>query len=155
MKRLFTIAILLLAVGSAAYVLRDVVGGKTSTADAANALPRGDSAQLIVYYFDMGKDCSTCLNLESYTHQTLTTYFNDALQSGAIEWAVVDVDTPETSHFVEDFGLYTKSVVLARFDGETMTGYNNLSRIWELVYDKDAFMEYVRLQVEEARGATS
>jgi len=150
MKQAISIAILVLALGSAFYVL--------SGSDAIAPTPPEDVEEagengLFVYYFDMGKDCSTCLNLESYTHETLTTYFAAALADERIRWRVVDVDVSEHGHFVKDFGLYTKSVVLARYADGAVVEYENLSRIWELVYDKAAYMDYVREQVDVALGA--
>lgn len=152
MKQAITIAILLLALGSVLYVLSGSDGVAPTSPEAVKG---GQLDGLVVYYFDMGKDCSTCLNLESYTHETLTTYFADDLASGAIQWRVVDVDVSEHGHFVEDFGLYTKSVVLAEYTAGEVVAYNNLSRIWELVYDKTAYMDYVREQVADALGANS
>lgn len=152
MKRGITIAIFLLALVSAIYVL----SGSDAIAPTLPEEAGGAEADgLVVYYFDMGKDCSTCLNLESYTHETLTTHFAEALASGAIQWQVIDVDASEQGHFVEDFGLYTKSVVLAHYAAGEVVEYDNLSRIWELVYDKAAYMDYVRKQVDLALGANS
>ncbi len=122
-------------------------GGNNET-----SIPMVDSA-LIVYYFDMGKDCSTCLNLETYTHETLRTHFSDKLALGEIRWEVVDVDSPANAHFVEGFGLYTKSVVLARMKDGEVGEFDNLSRIWELVYDRDAYMTYVKAQIDTILGA--
>ncbi len=152
MKQAFSITILMLALGSVLYVLS---GSDAIAPTPPNVSAGGENDGLVVYYFDMGKDCSTCLNLESYTHETLTTYFADALANGAIQWRVVDVDVSEHGHFVEDFGLYTKSVVLARYADGAVVAYENLSRIWELVYDKAAYMDYVREQVDTALGANS
>jgi hypothetical protein len=155
MKRAFTLVVFLLFVGSVLFVFT----GKEVTAPTSPkpSLEEGaDSAlptRLVVYYFDMGKDCSTCLNLETYTHETLETHFSEALSSGEIRWETVDVDQEEHGHFVEEFGLYTKSVVLATLAQGDIVAHNNLSRIWELVYDKEAYVDYVRAQVQEALGA--
>jgi len=147
----------LLALGGVLYVFTgtpvnnrpsEPEGGGDDAAAAGHA-----PARLVVYYFDMGKDCTTCLNLESYTYETLQTHFGEQLESGEIRWERVDVDLPENGHFVSRFGLYTKSVVLARPEGDGATWHDNLSRIWELVYDKEAYMRYIRTQVDEALEA--
>lgn len=157
MKRVVTMAILLVALGGIAYVfVGDALrpGSEHVDPPMSEDHTQGPTG-LTVYYFDMGKDCTTCLNLEAYTYETLARYFGEKLASGAIAWQVVDVDLKENGHFVEEFGLYTKSVVLARHEGEAIVWHDNLSRIWELVYDKEAYTDYIRAQVEQALGAVS
>ena len=159
MKRVVTGAILLLAAAGVLYV---VLGGAVEAPKKEQHAPDTASTVsdrladdcLLVYYFDMGKDCTTCLNLESYTLETLEEHFGEQLASGAVIWQVVDVDQPESEHFVTEFGLYTKSVVLVRMEGSEPVTHENLSRIWELVYDKEAYMAYIRDQVSAALGVS-
>ena len=160
-KRAITVLLLLFAVGSAAYV---VLGGPPRNVPmetgAGSSIPTPGSPsdtpgvspkavpELIVYYMDMGKDCTTCLNLETYTFEAVETWFADELATGRISWRTVDLDEPANEHFVDEFGLYTKSVVLVRpIDGAPYQ-FDSLSRIWELVYDKEAYMTYIREQIQ-------
>lgn len=145
-KPLFTALLLLFALGSAAYVLL-YDGAKSGGVDPAPASP---ATALIVYYMDMGKDCTTCLNLESYTREVVETRFEAELAGGRLEWRRVDVDLPANAHFVDEFLLYTKAVVLVRFDQGRQVGHDSLSRIWELAYDKEAYMDYVRGEIQAA-----
>ena len=77
-----------------------------------------------------------------------TPYFAADLASGRIQWRTADLDTPEHAHFVDEFGLYTKSVVLVRLEGGKQIRFDSLSRIWELVYDKEAYIAYIREEVQ-------
>lgn len=161
-KNVITAFLLLFAAGSAGYVLLGNPSGQPQNqGDDARATPShgnpNESAaaadaggpELVVYYMDMGKDCTTCLNLESYTYEALATWYAEELSTGRIAWRTVDLDIPANEHFIDDFGLYTKSVVLVRMaDGERVR-FDSLSRIWELVYDKDAYIAYVREQVRD------
>lgn len=152
-RSILTALLLLLAAGSVFYVLLGTPGGSTGGESAAPTIadpalsPETPAPELIVYYMDMGKDCTTCLNLETYTHEALQAGFPEELGSGRIQWRTVDVDDPKNEHFIADFRLYTKSVVLVREDEGAPARYENLSRIWELVYDKDAYMAYIRKSV--------
>lgn len=146
MKRALTIVLLLFAAAGLLFVMigdGPVNGGRSHAGGPVLAT----TPELIVYYMDMGKDCSTCLNLESYTREALDTYFAADLASGRIQWRIADLDAPENAHFVDEFGLYTKSVVLVRLEGGKQTRFDSLSRIWELVYDKDAYIAYIRDEV--------
>ncbi len=143
-QSLFTTLVLLFALGSMTYVVLSD-GADSGAVDPAPATP---ITELIVYYMDMGKDCTTCQNLESYTREVLETHFKSELARGRVEWRRVDVDLSANGHFVDEFRLYTKAVVLVRFAGGRQVDFVSLSRIWELVYDKDAYMDYIRKEIQ-------
>lgn len=147
MKRILTTLLLLFAAASLLFVLASDGPVSSDTQNPVANVPVA-APELVVYYMDMGKDCTTCLNLESYTRETLDTYFASELASGRIQWRTVDLDEPANEHFIDEFGLYTKSVVLVRFENGAQTRFDSLSRIWELVYDKDAYVAYVRDEVK-------
>ncbi len=57
---------------------------------------------------------------------------------------MINTDDPENKHFIEDFRLFTRSLVLADYrDGEVIR-HENLQQVWQLVGDKEAFIDYVR-----------
>ena len=117
---------------------------------APAAVPAADS--LIVYYFHGNMRCATCLKFESYTSELLKTAFASQLDSGAIQWRVVNVEDSENRHFITDFELVTKSVVLARMRDGEMTEWVNLDKIWDLAADKTAFTAYIRDNVQAYLG---
>lgn len=147
MKTVLTTLLLLFAAASLIFVLLSDGSVSGGGQKAAGPIVPADP-DLAVYYMDMGKDCSTCLNLEAYTREALDTYFAPDLASGRIQWRTADLDAPENTHFVDEFGLYTKSVVLVRYQGGALTRFDSLSRIWELVYDKEAYIAYIRDEVQ-------
>jgi len=103
----------------------------------------------IAYYFHGTQRCVTCRKIEAYTEESLRTAFSSELEGGQLEWRPVNVDTPENGHFIQDFELSTRSVVLVEMlDGEQKQ-WKNLTRVWELVRDKPTFVAYVQ---EEARA---
>lgn len=145
-KRTVTALLLLFVAGSVGYVFLGSPGGRDSASENGQATGSA-SPELIVYYMDMGKDCSTCLNLETYTHDALEEGFAPELASGAIQWRTVDLDLPENEHYIQEYGLYTKSVVLVRMESGKPGRFDSLSRIWELVYDRDAYVAYIQAAV--------
>lgn len=147
MKRILTPLLLLFAAASLLFVLVSD-GPVSSDTQSTEAKAPIAETELVVYYMDMGKDCTTCLNLESYTREALDTHYAADLASGRIQWRTADLDDPANAHYVDEFGLYTKSVVLVRFENGKQTRFDSLSRIWELVYDKDAYVAYIRDEVK-------
>ncbi len=109
-----------------------------------------DSAgkKFVVYYFHGNYRCPTCLKLEKLSREAVKENFKKELTSGLVEYKAVNVDTPENRHFVNDFGLFTKSLVVVEEDGGKVKRYKNLQKIWELVRDEVAFNSYVKDEVK-------
>lgn len=81
--------------------------------------------------------------------------FKDALASGKLEFKEVNVEEQENEHFVQDYQLYTKSLVLSlKKDGKEIKS-KNLDKIWDYSRNKQKFINYVVEQVsaflEEAK----
>lgn len=119
-------------------------------ADGAASVP-AVSTGMIVYYFHGTRRCPTCRKLEEYTREAVMTAFADDVKAGTIAWRAIDTDEPGNEHFVKDYVLTTKSVVLSAVrDGEE-TRWKNLPRIWELVGDKAAYVTYIQEEIRAFR----
>lgn len=150
-RKLIRNALLALVAGSLLYAAgREFLARREGpSAPLGAAAHPGASPELIVYYFSQGKECVTCDRIESYTREALETHFADELTSGEITWLAVDVDEPKNEHFVTEYELYTKSVVLVRMEDGRQVRWKNLADVWDLVSDQPAFTEYVRKQVQD------
>jgi hypothetical protein len=82
--------------------------------------------------------------MEKYTNEAVMAYFSNELKSGKIEFKVVNVDMPENEHFMKDYGLYTKSVVISEIKSGKEIRWKNLDKIWTKVRDKNEFMNYIK-----------
>ena len=98
---------------------------------------------LVVYYFHGNKRCHTCRTIEAYTAEAIKTGFPDELQSGRLVWKAVNVDDPENEHFVQDYKLTTRTVVVVDIDRGNENKWTKLERVWQLVRDKEAFVDYI------------
>ncbi|MFH1724925.1 MAG: nitrophenyl compound nitroreductase subunit ArsF family protein [Elusimicrobiota bacterium] len=103
--------------------------------------------RVIAYYFHGATRCVTCKKLEAYSEAALRSAFPKELEAGVLEWRTVNIDEPENKHFIKDYQLFTKSLVISRLEEGEQVDWKNLDRIWKLVGDKDAFAEYVRSEV--------
>lgn len=115
------------------------------------------SGRVDVYYFYGDFRCPTCRKLENYTKETVEKDFNPQVMAGEVVFKPVNVDKKENEHFVKEYGLYTKSVVLSLVKGGTEVKHADLDKIWEYVRDKKKFKEYVSGEIKkflsEAEGA--
>ncbi len=114
--------------------------------------PGGPADRVIAYYFYGNKRCATCRNIEAYTREALQESFAGELESGELEMQFVNVDLPSNEHFIEDFDLLTKSVVLVRISGGRRVEWKNLDRIWDLAGTKKEFIEYIGGETERFLG---
>lgn len=124
--------------------------GVPAVAEQAAASAKADG--VIAFYFHGDVRCTTCRTIEAYAEEAVNEGFADQLASGSLEWRVVNVEKPENEHFVEDFQLVTRSVVLVEYrDGKVMR-WRILDKVWQLVRSKERFVEYVQSEVGEFIG---
>jgi len=159
-----TVVLLALACASLAFLL--IAGcGKRSTPDTGpealvgapragpevagfpDTSPQTASTKIIVYYFHGTMRCATCLNIEDYAREAVLHGFGDALAAGRLEWRTVDVEEAENQHFLQDFKVATRSLVVVQTRDGKQIAWKNLLDIWDLVGDKLAFTSYVQDEV--------
>jgi len=92
------------------------------------------------------------MTIEAITDESLHANFADELASGKLAWHVINVDEPGNEHYVYDFDLTTRSVVLVEIKNGEQQRWKNLTRIWELVRDKEAFSSYVEDETRDFLG---
>lgn len=114
-------------------------------ADAAGPAeaPGPPAHKLVAYYFHRTQRCKTCLAIEAYAKEALAESFPEAIESGELEWRVINVEEPANEHFVSDFGLTSSALVLVNTHDGEQGEWRNLERVWELVGDELKFKAYV------------
>ena len=122
-----------------------------AAAPTGNLTPAGKRT-LVAYYFHGDARCPSCMKIEAYTAAAIKENFGEQLADGSLNWQVVNIDQPENRHFVGDYSLTTKSVVLSDRRGGKEQTWKNLDRVWELLKDEAAFKEYIRAEVGAALG---
>ena len=105
--------------------------------------------KLIVYYFHTTFRCWTCNQFEALTKAVVAGRFADQVKEGLLEIRILNVDEPENRHYIKDYELYTKSVVLSLTAGGRKTVWENLDQIWQLVRDEQKFREYVGSRIAD------
>ncbi len=119
---------------------------------AAPAAPAEDG--IVAYYFHGNVRCATCKKIEAYADEAVAEGFADELESGAVSWQVVNIDVDANKHFIEDFQLVTRSVVLVEYRDGKVVRWQNLDKVWQLVRDKDGFTSYVQGATRQFLGAS-
>lgn len=114
--------------------------------------PAAAKARVIVYYLHTTARCTNCLKIEAYTASAVTGGFGVPLSDGRLEWKVVNTDEPQNFHFVEDYELFTKSVVVSEVRDGKEVRWKRLDKVWDFLGDQQAFEKYVKDEVRMYLG---
>jgi hypothetical protein len=104
--------------------------------------------EIIVYYFKTTNGCASCTYVENYTGEALKTGFKKQMDDGTIEWKVVNLDNPGDRHFIQDYQLSFKSVIVAEFEDGKQKRWKNLEMVWRLYRNKPEFLTFVQDEVK-------
>lgn len=118
-------------------------------AKAAGSAPSFNSgSQVAVYYFHGTFRCSSCLRIEQYSKEAVEKYFGSELKSGKLVFKAINVEEKGNEHYIDDYRLYTKSLILSLVrDGKEIKS-ENLVKVWEYFGNRIKFYEYVKGSVE-------
>jgi hypothetical protein len=146
-RKLISIALLFLTVAALGVIY---VHSERARADSpAASQPQTTDTKVIAYYFHVTVRCTTCRTIESYSREVVEQKFGADIANGRLQYKLVNLQLPENRHFVKDYQLFTKSLVLARFDKGRPAEYKVLNETWELVGDKSAMQGYVQREVRD------
>ena len=106
------------------------------------------SHKIVAYYFHTNTRCDTCRKIEAYSHEAIEKGFETALKNGTLELRVVNYEEPENRHYIKEYKLVSKSLILVNMVDGKQTEWTNLKLVWELVKNKEAFLNYVRGEVK-------
>ncbi len=143
-KKILTAVLLLFVLASMTFAFIRESREKTETVSVSEAVSPMRKDVLTVYYFHGNMRCMTCNKFENLTREIVQSVFTEQLASGTIVLKFVNVEAPGNEHFIQDFQLTTKSVVLQK-NGQ----YKNLDQIWTLVRKGDNdFKTYVKNEIK-------
>lgn len=129
--------------------------------DADQALQKtaqtSGNLKVVAYYFHTTHRCYSCLKIEEYSRDAIEQYFSNELSGGLLEFRSVDVQKPGNQHYISDYKLYTKSLVLSLQNSGRELKYKNLKDVWSYYRNKEKFFDYVAQEVgaflKEAEGS--
>ena len=122
--------------------------GAADNAPAQKAPAAQSKSFIAAYYFHGNFRCATCKKIEQYSREAIELNFAQQLKSGALVFQPINIDEPENQHFVQDYQLVTRSLVLVKYENGKQTAWKNLPAVWQNVGDQQAFFNYVKTEVE-------
>ncbi len=104
--------------------------------------------RVVAYYFHTTRRCASCKKIEAYSSEAIKTGFESELKNGKLEFYSINTDESENKHFIDDYELYTKSLIITKINGDKETEWKNLTEVWQLLGDKEKFYRYVRGEIQ-------
>jgi len=120
-------------------------GGRA--APSASAAPA--EHKVVAYYLHGDTRCPSCIKIEQWADAAVHERFARELADGKLEWQVVNYDEPRNRHYLGDFQLEFKVVVLADYVNGKQVRYKRLDAVWDLLDDQQAFTDYIADEVRQ------
>ncbi len=158
LQKISTWALVALALAGAAFAIWNKVAPPTPTAEAATTTAVADEAALpadgvMVTYFTTDVRCANCRKIEALSRKSVSTRFPEEFKSGRVVFRVVNTDRPENKHFLDDYKLVSKTVIVSRRKDGKEQDWVNLQDVWLKLDDPAAFDAYVGDAVKRYLGA--
>jgi len=123
-------------------------GTSPATPPASNN-SSGPADRVEVVYFHRTQQCYSCRYAEEETRYTVETYFKDELVSGKLTFQSIDVQDEANADIIEKYGAYTSSLFINTIKDGT-DHIEQVTDIWLVIGDDEAFVEIVKNKIEES-----
>jgi hypothetical protein len=109
-------------------------------------------ATVVVTYFTTDVRCDSCRTIEKLSRQAIEEGFPNEVASGAVLFRVLNTDRTENQHFVEDYEIANKTVIISHQQNGKETQWLNRQDVWLLLDEPTEFLAYVREPVRRFLG---
>ncbi len=120
----------------------------SSDSSLQKAMPNQEKLKLVVYYLHGTFRCPSCNKIEHLTKEAVEQGFADQIKKGRVELKVLNIEESGNVHFVQDYKLYTKSVILSDLRDGKEAKWKNLDQVWMLLGNEGKFIEYIQKEVK-------
>jgi hypothetical protein len=100
--------------------------------------------RIIVTYFHGDVRCVACRRIESYAQEAVEGGFPDDVRRGTVVFQSINVQRPENRHYIQDYRLTTRSVVVAIEQDGTVREWANLQAVWTFLGNRKLYFDYVQ-----------
>jgi hypothetical protein len=83
------------------------------------------------------------MRIERLTRECVERNFAPEIQSGRIQFRTVNLDGPGNEHFIQDYRLISKTVIVSDLAKGQEVRWENLQDVWTKQKDENSFEAYV------------
>lgn len=157
-KQIIRGVLLIVALGSLAiwgnreYQKSKAIAQATSAPTPADTLPVVAGNQVVMTYFISGTRCDSCKKIEQLSRETAEKDFSAEIAAKQLIFRVIDTGEPVHHHYVDDYKLTSKTVVVShRVDGKE-TEWEAMEKVWDLLDEPEAFRAYLAVSIRKHLG---
>lgn len=143
------------------YAIRETGGcsiaNKSSMESAGQGIPAAaakesfDKAEgkkkIVAYYLHGNSRCHVCNRIEKDSREAVEQGFKESIDSGVLAFKAVNIDRRANSHYINNFKINTKALVIVLYNEDRQENYKVLSDIWIYLNDKEKFLKYIRDEI--------
>lgn len=118
-----------------------------SSAEEIKNQPQNAKTKFIAYYFHGTYRCPSCKTIEEWSYEAIKNSFQDELKNGRLVLKAFNVEEEQNRHFIKDYSLYTKSLIISKMNGEKEIEWKNLDKVWQLLRNQEKFFSYVESEI--------
>jgi hypothetical protein len=112
-----------------------------------------NTKRFAVYYFHGKRRCYTCNMMQEYSEKAIKYNFAEELRQQKLTWNVVNIEQEGNQDFAITYGVFGAALVVAELQDNKPVRFEKFERIWKLVRDQAAFINYVSTGVHNFLGA--
>jgi hypothetical protein len=158
-KQIISSVLLVIALGSLAiwgnreYHKSRLIASISNTQPSVETLPVVAGNQVVMTYFISGVRCESCKKIEDLSRETAEKSFSAEVATQKLVFRVIDTGEPANRHYVDDYKLTSKTVVIShRVDGKE-TEWKDMDKVWDLLDQPDAFRSYLASVIQDYFGS--
>ncbi|MGM0597655.1 MAG: nitrophenyl compound nitroreductase subunit ArsF family protein [Myxococcota bacterium] len=121
---------------------------QTRPSQKQNKIKKIKGKKLLVLYFHGNKRCRTCRNMEKFTREAVNKDFSQKVAKGEIEIRTINLDKPGNDHYVSDYDLSSRFVVLSFVEKGKEKQFRRLVKVWKLAHNKEKFINYIQDEIK-------
>jgi hypothetical protein len=100
-----------------------------------------------VYYFHTTARCHSCIQIEKICNDVIGSTLAPEVKRGLVKFQMVNTDLAANAHFMTDYKLFTKSVVLVEQQDGKQVRYKVLNKLWEILNNPAAAKRYLAKEI--------
>lgn len=129
-----------------------VASVRQNTPPATPAPVPAKGRKIVVTYFLTTTRCFSCYKIETLSESAVQAAFVGPLREGRLVWRTINTDEPVNTHYLKDYKLFTKSVIVSEVVDGREVRWKNCEKVWDLLDDPKAFESYIVKEVKAYLG---
>lgn len=106
-------------------------------------------SQFSAVYFHAPHRCPTCRKIESFSHEALT----PEIETGTLAWQIADYTADDNASLVDQFKVFTSTVVLVEVHDGKVVRWKNLEEVWNHTSDQADFTAFINQAWSEFKAS--